>query len=201
MTLQLYECKPMNARISKAQCKTNRTMTDNLSIGIMKDARCKGCPGLGEPTLIDLEEITEMATNKNKPCVKADDGCKALAWKQGYCWKHHPDHMANKKAACADKQATRDIHKVDAAKTVEVFTDVFTEAGWVKGGTLYTEPPPSPPVTEPLPPVTDHESHIINLIDVFKAKQAAEFDMFCCELSKLTEPVDKLLYAYQVVKV
>ena len=94
MTLTLYDCTPMDARISQAQCKKNRGMSDNLAIGIMKDHRCKGCPGLGEPTTIALEGV--MGT-KNKPCVS--EGCTRASWMGGFCWKHHPDHVANKAAA------------------------------------------------------------------------------------------------------
>lgn len=174
MTLTLYECKPMDARISEKQCKKNRAMQDNPAIGIMKDSRCKGCAGLGEPTKINVEEIA-MGT-KGKSCIA--DGCTTASWKHGYCWKHHPDHAANKKYACADKQAIRDIHKA----AVVTFTDDQVR------------------VIEPVV-ASNHEIHVVNLIDVFKQKQAAELDVFICELSKLTEPVDKLLYAYQMVKI
>jgi excinuclease UvrABC ATPase subunit len=170
--MTLYECKPMMAKISKAQCMRNRSQRDDHGSNKMADARCKSCAGVGEPTKIDTQEIIETAT-KNKPCKMASEGCKAFSWKAGYCWKHHPDHVANKKAACADKQIIRDIHK--AAEPVVTFTDDQVR------------------ITEPK--VSGHEIHCVNLIEVFKQKQAAELDVFICELSKLSDPVDKLMFA------
>ncbi len=119
-----------------------------------------------------------MAT-KHKPCLMVGEGCKAHAWKQGFCWKHHPSHAKNKVDACADKQAIRDIHK--AAITGPALNE------WEVGVIDHQ--------------VSDHEIHIVNLVDVFKQKQAAELDLFICELSKLAEPYDKLMFAYKAVNV
>ena len=102
--IELFECLPMSAKISLKQCAHNRKQADDHRTGKMADIRCVGCAGLGESTIIDSGEI--MA---NKHC--SEKGCDTVSWKQGFCWKHHPDHVANKKAACADKQAIRDIHK------------------------------------------------------------------------------------------
>jgi hypothetical protein len=146
----------------------------------MRDVRCNGCPGLGEPTEINVEKIIDMAINKNKPCIKVTEGCKALAWKQGYCWKHHPDHVANKKAACADKQAIRDIHKATVAE------QIAEHEGWE--------------VIVAEPQVSDHEIHVINLLQVFKSKQAAELAIFANKLSQIEEPYDKLMFVYKEVQ-
>ena len=61
-----------------------------------------------------------MATKrKHKPCQLADEGCTAHSWKGGYCWKHHPENIANNKAACADKAEIRKIHKGEALVQVQ----------------------------------------------------------------------------------
>ena len=73
-----YRCEPMNALISKEQCKTNRHMKDNLTIGVLKDWRCKSCAGLGEAVSINVGGLVDMSTKK---C--SIDGCKSLA--QGGC--------------------------------------------------------------------------------------------------------------------
>jgi len=123
-----------------------------------------------------------MAT-KNKPCLLASDGCKAFAWKQGYCWKHHPDHVANKAAACADKQAIRDIHK--AAEIPLPCNDVLVAEEWQ---VIECEPPP---------PVTGCEIHIINLLQVFRQQREAQLEQELAELDgdlkALAEPYDKMI--------
>lgn len=109
--IELFECVPMMAKISKKQCAYNRKQMDDHGGERLADARCRKCAGLGVAVTIDPEEIIVMATMKNKACKLVGEGCTSLAWKAGYCWKHHPDHVANKKEACEVKQAIRDIHK------------------------------------------------------------------------------------------
>jgi hypothetical protein len=144
----------------------------------MRDVRCNGCPGLGEPTEINVEEITEMATNKNKPCVKVAEGCKALAWKQGFCWKHHPDHVANKKAACVDKQEIRNIHKAAATPEQELIADWEVIESTTRSASTY-------------------EVGTINLLQMFRQKREADLNAEMQELSDdlaaLPEPFDQMI--------
>lgn len=119
--IELFECGPMMAKISRKQCEHNRKQCDDHSGGRMADARCKGCAGLGAALIINPEGI--MA----KRCC-SEKSCSTVSWKGGFCWKHHPDHLANKKAACADKQAIRDIHK----KELQSVTTIIEQAARVQ---------------------------------------------------------------------
>lgn len=50
-------------------------------------------------------------------------------------------------------------------------------------------------------PVSDHEIHVVNLVELFKAKQQEELEAFITTLSSLAaEPLKKLEYAYWQVR-
>jgi len=55
--IELFECVPLSARISQAQCKINRARQDDHKTGTFAVIACKGCKGLGSSTVIDIEEV------------------------------------------------------------------------------------------------------------------------------------------------
>lgn len=60
--------------------------------------------------------------------------------------------------------------------------------------------PKSDPVTVIVAPaVSSHELHIVNLLELFKQKQADEFDCFVKQLDGITEPMARLRFAYERV--
>lgn len=60
--IELFECARLSARISKAQCQTNRLRVDNSKIDVLAISACKGCPGLGAAVNI-VPEVVSMAKN------------------------------------------------------------------------------------------------------------------------------------------
>lgn len=116
---------------------------------------------------------------KNKPCD--EPGCNTLSWKSGKCWKHHPENIAKKSVAPLVKPA------VQAAR------DHVTEA-------LFGEREAVKQVIES-PPVTEHEVHIVNLMDVFRQRQAAELVAFAEKIGAITDPVEKLLFTLKAVQI
>lgn len=79
--IELFECIPMNARISHKQCEYNRRQRDDHAGGKMADARCKACPGLGKSIKIELEEQS-MAN------ICKVDGCTKHVQRSGKCKAH-----------------------------------------------------------------------------------------------------------------
>ena len=171
--MKLFECTRLSAKINEIACKTNRQR------GVFA---CDKCPGLGAEVKVNTEE-TGMPKVERKECN--EPGCITKAWMGEFCWKHHPQHAENKKAACEDKAEIRQIHKRAEVLAVEEACD--------KSAAIKFE---SEQVR-----VSDHELHVINLIEVFKAKQAAELAAFSNQLSQLTEPYDKLMFTFKAVQI
>lgn len=73
--IELFDCIPMNARITQAQCEKNRTRKDNVMIDVLYDARCSKCAGLIK------SEVSAM------PICKVD-GCTKHVQKLGKCKAH-----------------------------------------------------------------------------------------------------------------
>lgn len=80
--IELFECVPLSARISRIQCKINRTRQNDHKTGMFAVIACKGCKGLGSSTIIDLEEVVVAKQCKVDGCNKlsqynTDGMCKA----------------------------------------------------------------------------------------------------------------------------
>ena len=171
----VQECERLRANINSHACKVNRQR--NVFA-------CKGCPGLGAQIKIDTQPIIDR--EEGKPVAKnpifKEEGCTTTSWKGGYCWKHHPENLF-KKGLVKKSVAPVEIEELEEAAVIESY--------------------PNPPVKEiePDPPVTDHEVHVVNLIDVFKQKQAAELAAFSNRLSEIKDPVAKLLFTYEAVQI
>lgn len=112
--IELFECIPLAARISKRQCETNRKRVDNHMTGTFALAACKGCRGLGAAVDIDVE-VGEMAL-----CIIK--GCTKKAQIQGQCKSHfHGTTPRTPRAALTSGQAK-----------VEQGFDVVDDSGWVQ---------------------------------------------------------------------
>lgn len=99
-----------------------------------------------------------------------------MSWKSGYCWKHHPEHISNKKASREDKAEIAKIHK--EAK------DPFEG---IDAGKKYAVP-----VTDPV------SDHCIDLVQLFKAKQKSELKDFIEGLNEFSgDQLKKMEWAFR----
>lgn len=113
--IELFECGPMMAKISRKQCEHNRKQCDDHSGGRMADARCKGCAGLGAAIIINPEGI--MAAK----CKVV--GCTKAVQKQGMCKAHlngsEPRKSVFKSPRVADASDTGKVAVMaDAARVI-----------------------------------------------------------------------------------
>lgn len=80
MSVELYECKPLAARITVAQCEKNRSRQTNLLTGVPKMFACQGCAGLGEA--VPTPEVTPPA-----PVQLKRKYTRRLDQKPAYVWR------------------------------------------------------------------------------------------------------------------
>lgn len=112
----LFSCERLSARISKVQCERNRKG------GVFA---CDKCPGLGAGSVVDVDLLVrekkslgvDMGT-KGKLCDV--DGCTAMDWRGGKCWKHHPTNVAKREAKAATVAPIQPeaVADCDAARSV-----------------------------------------------------------------------------------
>ena len=114
-----------------------------------------------------------MAEKAKKYCD--EPGCGNVAWQHMKCWKHHPTHVAKREAKLAE------------AKPV---SETIDESGSQQQSMAATDPV-----------ATDHEHHVVNLLELFKSKQAAELEAFSGKLSQLVNPIERLTFALQAVQI
>ena len=126
---------------------------------------------------------------KNPICK--EEGCTTTSWKGGYYWKHHPENLWK-------KGLVKNLEK-PVAPVAPVEIEELEEAAVIES---YPDPPVKTESTpEPDPPVTDHEVHIVNLIDVFKQKQAAELAAFTEKIGSFTDPYEKMMFTLKAVQI
>lgn len=124
-----------------------------------------------------LEE-TDMTKKCNEPDFSN------INWKAGKCYRHHPENIAKKEAL--------EIRKIYKESAEVKPLPVIIECADPGAGSSYE--------AKPLPVASDHEIHIVNLMNVFRQKQAAELDAFAARLGQITDPVEKLLFTLKAVQ-
>ena len=185
-------CERMNAYLTEQQCKSNQKSGRYIS--------CSGCPGLGgEIEMSKAHRGTCPLCKREDVLLISKNGECHRCYKRGAKRQNPLDTNRPMPAAPAKKEKKVDVHiqpKIDHKA-------VCIESIKPKIDNKSIRIPP-PEVTAPALKVetafTEQEIHIINLIDVFKQKQAAELEEFIMDLSKQPSPYEKLMFAYGKVK-
>lgn len=133
---------------------------------------CDKCAGLGE-------EVQIMATHNTK-CVV--DGCEKFRVLGDMCTKHGKE-AGREKGPKPTPEELAEIRKRQCQKMLEA----KRERGLI-------------PVKQS-PSETDHELHIVNLIEIFKQKQIADLETFIGKLSEIDDAYEKLKFTLDAVQV
>jgi hypothetical protein len=197
MDIELFECAPLAAKISKVQCEKNRARKEDTNRGIWGVKACEGCAGLGNK--LESVEVKEMA----KVCsVK---GCTKMAQggKNGMCKAHfsgntpRPVRRDVVASECSDKPL---ITAAQVKQYSGASSDFITTVG--RKDPVTTSAEKSALIDKMCVPIipavaaTLYEVHVTNLVELFKAKQQAELELLLSTLSSLdSEPLKKLEYA------
>lgn len=190
-TQTLYRCERMDAFITQRTCDANRQRVDDLKNDIMAPGNCKGCPGL-------QQEAIDMAKNYRGTCPTCKRPDVLLISKNGDCHRCYKREQAGQDPNGTTRAMPSAPVKTD--KAIRTYPQrPNLQSGALSETTRDGEALAPGLIVNPVPAVTDSEIHIVNLIDVFKQKQAADLDVFICELSKQPDPYSKLMYAFQRV--
>lgn len=147
--MELLECKPLSARISRTTCESNKKRGTFA---------CEKCDGL-------LNKNESSVSNKTVCNIR---GCEKWAQIKGMCKTHYNKSLLQRTSALDDATERKEVVSLTVCGT-------------------------------PLPAVSQHEKHIVNLLDMFKQKQAADLVNFAEKLSALKTPSEKLKFALTVL--
>lgn len=92
MSIELFECERLRARITRRQCEVNKVGQSpaGKKPAIAAMFACVGCPGLGH--ISQKVEVAEMGTHRS---VCKETGCTKYQVKGGFCWNHAKSNGIN----------------------------------------------------------------------------------------------------------
>jgi hypothetical protein len=199
---QLYRCERLNASLTKQTCESNRKRKPSFTTDIGAINACIGCKGLSGPVEVSkvpvsiptpqIKEVEPMSSRGTCKHCKRSDMSLPIKDTCGRCRGWMDKGLDPLSGLPVVKKEVMRSTPTDEDKLAEINRPVkpVEDIKPVKVREIITQAPPQPEKTV--------NQNTVDLTALFLKKQAEEFDLFCVELEKRTDPFEKLKFVYEI---